>query len=393
MLTSSRYPIARAARSAFTLIELLVVIAIVALLVAILLPGLAEARRAGKQAKNVVNMKGMGTGSQTYGSDNKDYIPHFTRAFGAKVLGTLPNPMSEWGRTARITTTSTLSFLGVDAMDRVLAATGGLSNSDIDARMGGSGNTGWNPLLRYYPLLLVNYLGGKLPDPSFVNPLDRVRSVILSDAAEFLRADNLTRWGFGTDDNNQRVFCFSSSYEPNWGHLQADRGVTNSLNDGLFIEGGSDAGDAERSLDTIIKILRQRRLTEVVSPSDKIFLFDRVSRQSGRTPLPYRHPSALVTDVFWDSSVRVIKSSDSNPGGWVLGPRSRPQVVPATECSWFATPQQGDDAYPDPVAPPAARTGGGDGVEHLLGYHKWTVDGLRGRDVNGKQPPPGRLND
>lgn len=61
-------------RPAFTLIELLVVIAIIALLIAILLPALAETRRAGQNAVSLSNLRQLTTAIAAYGSENKDAL-------------------------------------------------------------------------------------------------------------------------------------------------------------------------------------------------------------------------------------------------------------------------------------------------------------------------------
>jgi prepilin-type N-terminal cleavage/methylation domain-containing protein/prepilin-type processing-associated H-X9-DG protein len=79
---------------AFTLIELLVVIAIIALLVAILLPALAGARRAGKAAVCTSNLRGIGQALVMYDGDNREYVVPSYNMTG--VAGT-DGPLDGWG--------------------------------------------------------------------------------------------------------------------------------------------------------------------------------------------------------------------------------------------------------------------------------------------------------
>jgi prepilin-type N-terminal cleavage/methylation domain-containing protein/prepilin-type processing-associated H-X9-DG protein len=81
-------------RRAFTLIELLVVIAIIAVLVAILLPALGQARKAGKATSCLGNCRGIGQAFTLYNGDNKELcVPSYTMT-GTSGSGV---PLDGWG--------------------------------------------------------------------------------------------------------------------------------------------------------------------------------------------------------------------------------------------------------------------------------------------------------
>lgn len=80
---------------AFTLVELLVVISIMALLVAILLPGLRNARRSARSVACCANLRNLLAGVQAYATDNGDAVVPAYNMRG--VIGSASNPYDGWG--------------------------------------------------------------------------------------------------------------------------------------------------------------------------------------------------------------------------------------------------------------------------------------------------------
>jgi prepilin-type N-terminal cleavage/methylation domain-containing protein/prepilin-type processing-associated H-X9-DG protein len=77
-------------RRAFTLIEVLVAVAIIALLISILLPSLAEARRAAKTVVCASQIRQIGLATHLYADANHDYLPRSSHS--ALAEGCMP-----WG--------------------------------------------------------------------------------------------------------------------------------------------------------------------------------------------------------------------------------------------------------------------------------------------------------
>ena len=84
----SRY---RRNRSAFSLVELLVVIGIIGILVAILLPAVMRARRAGKTTQCMNNLRELGHYMIMYAQSNNDYFP-----FVGTAASCATQPGTEW---------------------------------------------------------------------------------------------------------------------------------------------------------------------------------------------------------------------------------------------------------------------------------------------------------
>ena len=105
-------------KNAFTLIELLVVIAIIAILMAILLPGLNNARKMAIRTQCVSNVKNIGTALVSYCDDKSGLLPlinagGFTEAYsGSRVLSTFSDYLGKNLRVLYCPTNRKITYTG-----------------------------------------------------------------------------------------------------------------------------------------------------------------------------------------------------------------------------------------------------------------------------------------
>jgi prepilin-type N-terminal cleavage/methylation domain-containing protein len=312
-------------RNAFTLIELLVVIAIIALLIGILLPALGSALGSARTLKCQTNMRSMGQAAQNYGGDYRDTIPAFSWKPGN--YDTRYNDLRSDGITDE---RRTVQFQGVSIIREFVG------NEFITRDSGG---TNWNAPLWFTHIVFFDYLTGNLEEPVAACP---------EDDEQVERAEMPVQ-----DYETNRVFRkFESSYETSVVTYSVDtaRAGIRPLN---------QHNNAYGQFDRDPRFLESRRFTEVAYTSGKAYMFDTFDRHYAEVPdTVYFQTGARQPILFFDGSVSVRASSDSNPG-------FRPRDPSNPEPSLIKLSIRSDESFP--------------------GYYRWTRGGLRGIDFGGDE--------
>jgi prepilin-type N-terminal cleavage/methylation domain-containing protein len=353
-------------RGAFTLIELLVVIAIIALLVAILLPSLVGARKAARQSINVSNFKTLATANATYGADFKDLQATFSwRAarFYPLTVGLNPNGGFR----------TELRNFGTD-----LNATAGQAIDIIRRRAQPEcteipEQSNWIPQPTYNHLVLIDYLASRLPDPVLIAPEDKFRQRLADGVRASGNALAFVNSLAAPQYNGMRItWPYSSSYQ--WvpaaytpDKESGDGGRLRQIDNQITYEynpGNAATGSRYR--------LGGRKLSEVAFATQKVLLMEDVGRTQ-RSEMPFVYDGAVCTVATYDGSVRTVRSSDTNRGGYSALNFRRTLAV-------FAYEPRVEWGYP--VWPTAE-----DPRElSLFGRYRWTYLGLRGIDFGGPEP-------
>jgi prepilin-type N-terminal cleavage/methylation domain-containing protein len=280
------------ARRGFTLLELLVVIAVIAVLMGMLLPALQGARRTGRLAQGMSNMRTLASAGQSYAGEFKDALFTFTwerdRVYwdpmDPAADGFDPQPTNMRAAAQQAT--------------YVLRKHAGMSS----AQMPNLAQMPWFPFTRYSHLVLVGYAGETLPLLAAINPEDRHQLQWARDPAGYVQG--LYTPNIGTGPKAPK-YPYRGSYVLTYSAFDRSamgQRVYPATSSGVFGFPESRFGG--------------KRLSDVGLAGQKVWLHDTFGRHFGKeSPQQWMgYATCRQPLAFFDGHVSVRSNEAANPG-------------------------------------------------------------------------------
>src|SRR5262245_60435038 len=291
-------PRTRFERSAFTLVEVLVAILVIAVLISLLLPGLRHARRAGRGAVCQSNLRQMMVAHWTYAGESKGLIA---------ALNGVADQMSSGPNVPGHHDVALQARLIIDDLTGRQYLVGDIPTYSQP----GIASSHTSVIEQYSHVVLAEFLGRAMPSPVTVCPEDRPRLAWRQAPTEaFAAYEFMNTSAFRPRQPlniaNTRWWPYSSSYQlVPAACTKARRGSGSS---GAYHQG------PEHDLYMTKFPFGGRKLDEVRFPSMKVALHDTQQRHAGRSDLFFAFPECRQPLAFFDGSVSLRRTADSNKG-------------------------------------------------------------------------------
>lgn len=345
----------RRGRCGFTLVELVSVLAITVSATAVLGPSFGGMRNKARGLTSEGNLMSIGQAGAMYGIDNGDRIFSFSWREG-DLVEVIPGQF--------LTMQDDQSAASYQVQNILIRATG---------RVHGEGRiqTPSSRLMhrRWSHLVLVDYMGGDVADPIWVDPADANQRHWQLNPIEYLEDGNSfpygngasDQMGFDTDQNWIReeiiqLWPFASSYQTVPHAWMSDFGPQYTPHDSSPHTFLQSFGSGQTQLG-------RRLRSEVVFPSAKVHMFEEFDRERAGSPY-FAYDHAQSAKLMFDGSINTMASglaqTSVSPLDYLEGNRD----------SWVQT-YVPLDTFPVPL--------GGLGDQTLLNQRfRWTLGGLSG---------------
>jgi prepilin-type N-terminal cleavage/methylation domain-containing protein len=337
---------------AFTLIELLIVIMIIVVLIGLLLPALAKGKKAARLAICMSNMRQIDMALMNYATDGKSWLGVFSWR-----PGYINDSYSD------LFTQPAEGAFQAHADQAVYIARKTLSEPTMLRVTGRMLSRNYS----YMPLIYGGYLANGLPSRPVVCPDDR--DAIIWQINNTENPGNIL---FGTGDPDPGGSPAFHRFLAFWSTYQTVPAAWSEQTGGNALSQADTPSPGNHLLywwwPYPDQVFFNTRLEKVGFPSCKVYQFDLFDRHSSKRNIFHAYGIAKQPLSFFDGSVRVMRTDDANKG-W--NPRTPTSMAPTT---YYYYPAGGE--------PP---TMSGNAFDTILGYYRWTRNGIKGVDFAGSE--------